>query len=69
MRPRAAVVVTLAVALSAVLVSTAAVADEGGARVWLPGQFARFAAVPGDPGFPLEALFYFRRDLLGRPRR
>ena len=37
-----------------------AVADEGGASVWLPGQFASFAAVPGDPGFSLETLFYVR---------
>jgi hypothetical protein len=37
-----------------------ALADEGGASVWLPGQFASFAAVPGDPGFSLESLFYVR---------
>lgn len=37
-----------------------AVADEGGASVWLPGQFASFAAVPGDPGFSLETLVYVR---------
>jgi hypothetical protein len=29
-----------------VLLPAAAVADEGGASVWLPGQFASFAAVP-----------------------
>jgi hypothetical protein len=33
-------------------------ADEGGAGVWLPGQFASFAAVPGDPGPSLELLYY-----------
>jgi hypothetical protein len=36
-------------------------ADEGGASMWLPGQFASFAAVPVDPGFSLEAMFYFRK--------
>ena len=51
----------LAVALWALLSSATAVADEGGASVWLPGQFASFAAVPGDPGFSVEALFYFRK--------
>lgn len=51
----------LAGALCAGLYSTAAIADEGGASMWLPGQFASFAAVPGDPGFSLEALFYFRK--------
>ncbi len=37
-----------------------ATADEGGASAWLPGQFASFAAVPGTPGFSLEAIFYGR---------
>ncbi len=35
-------------------------ADEGGASVWLPGQFASFASVPGDPGFGFETLYYHR---------
>ena len=35
-------------------------ADEGGASAWLPGQFASFAAVPGDPGFALETIYYAR---------
>jgi hypothetical protein len=48
-------------ALCAAFASGGAVADEGGASVWLPGQFASFAAVPGDPGFSLEAMFYFRK--------
>ena len=39
----------------------AALADEGGASVWLPGQFASFAAVPGDPGFSLETILYARK--------
>lgn len=43
------------------LAPAAALADEGGASVWLPGQFGSFAAVPGDPGFSLEAMFYTRR--------
>lgn len=43
------------------LAAPSALADEGGASVWLPGQFASFAAVPGDPGFSLEAIFFTRR--------
>lgn len=39
----------------------AAFADEAGSSVWLPGQFASFAAVPGDPGFSLETIFYTRK--------
>lgn len=34
--------------------------DESGASAWLPGQFASFAAVPGDPGFSLETIYYRR---------
>lgn len=37
-----------------------ALADEGGASAWLPGQFASFASVPGDPGFALETIYYTR---------
>jgi hypothetical protein len=51
----------IAVALGTMLLAAAARADEGGASVWLPGQFASFAAVPGDPGFSVEALFYARQ--------
>jgi hypothetical protein len=42
------------------VVPAVALADEGGASAWLPGQFASFAAVPGEPGFGLETLFYVR---------
>jgi hypothetical protein len=42
------------------LVPVAVRADEGGASVWLPGQFASFAAVPAEPGFSIEAIFYGR---------
>src|SRR5262245_64197131 len=42
----------------ALLSPVAVQADEGGASVWLPGQFASFAAVPDTPGFSVEALFY-----------
>ena len=31
-----------------------------GASAWLPGQFASFAAEPGDPGFALETIYYTR---------
>ena len=61
MRPRIVAATPLAIALGALLGSTAAIADEGGASVWLPGQFASFASVPGDPGFSLEAVFYVRK--------
>ena len=61
MRPKAVAVLPVAVALGVMAPSLAAVADEGGASVWLPGQFASFAAVPGDPGFSLEASFYYRK--------
>jgi hypothetical protein len=35
-------------------------ADEGGASAWLPGQFASYAAVRGEPGFGLETIYYRR---------
>jgi hypothetical protein len=44
----------------ALLVPCVAPADDGGASAWLPGQYASFAAVRGDPGFSLEAVFYGR---------
>lgn len=40
-------------------------ADESGASAWLPGQFASFAAVPGDPGFSLETIYYRRSASAG----
>ena len=51
---------TTIAALAVLLQPAAAWADEGGASVWLPGQFASFAAVPGDPGFSLETIVYVR---------
>ena len=50
-----------AAAVMLLLRTAAALADEGGASVWLPGQFASFAAVPGDPGFSLETIIYTRK--------
>ncbi|MFO1082146.1 MAG: transporter [Reyranellaceae bacterium] len=47
-------------AAALVLVALPAHADEGGASFWLPGQFASFAAVPADPGFAVETIFYVR---------
>ena len=44
----------------ALSVNLPSAADEGGASAWLPGQFASFAAVPGDPGFALETIYYQR---------
>lgn len=46
--------------LAVLVLPVEAWADEGGASVWLPGQFASFASVPGDPGFSLETLVYVR---------
>ena len=51
---------TTIAALATLLQPAGAWADEGGASVWLPGQFASFAAVPGDPGFSMETIFYVR---------
>ena len=47
-------------ALVLLLQPTLALADEGGASVWLPGQFASYASVPGDPGFSIESIVYVR---------
>jgi hypothetical protein len=52
--------VAAAVAALSALVARPVQADEGGASAWLPGQFASFAAVPVDPGFSFEAIFYGR---------
>lgn len=46
--------------LAATLHPGVALAEEGGASVWLPGQFASFPAVPGDPGSSLETMVYVR---------
>ena len=46
------------------LQAAVALADEGGASVWLPGQFASFAAVPADSGFSLETILYARKASL-----
>jgi hypothetical protein len=35
--------------LACATVSPAALADEGGVSVWLPGQFGSLAAAPGEP--------------------
>jgi hypothetical protein len=61
MKCKAGAGVPILAALGLVWASVPAMADEGGASVWLPGQFASFAAVPGDPGFSLETMFYFRK--------
>ncbi len=47
-------------ALLTLCATSACRADESGASAWLPGQFASFAAVPGDPGFSLETIYYQR---------
>ena len=57
-----------AAVLAGVCVSTvlfcaapAAVADEGGAGFWLPGQMGSFSALPGDPGWSLPLVYYHGR--------
>src|SRR6516164_6210502 len=41
-----------------VLVSQAAIADEGGVSFWIPGFFGSLAAVPQQPGWSLMDMFY-----------
>src|SRR5689334_8394222 len=50
----------LAVQASICSVPLPAHADESGSSAWAPGQFGSFAAVPADPGFALETLYYHR---------
>lgn len=45
---------------AAMVCAAPALADEGGASAWLPGQFASFAAVRGEPGFGFETTAYVR---------
>jgi hypothetical protein len=47
-----------AIVLVAMLAPVAASADEFGGSVWLPGQYASFAAEPATPGFSLELVGY-----------
>lgn len=49
---------TCAIAVFALLASTAPRADEGGVSFWLPGQFGSLAAVPGTPGWSLGSVYY-----------
>ncbi len=58
----------MAIGLS-IFEADASLADESGASSWLPGQFASFAAVPGDPGFALETIYYHRYANAGATRR
>ena len=55
-------------ALSMYGVTVPSRADESGASAWLPGQFASFAAVPGDPGFTFETIYYQRGASAGANR-
>jgi hypothetical protein len=45
-------------ALAALFAATPASADEGGVSFWLPGQYASFAAAPGEPGWSLPLFYY-----------
>ena len=44
--------------MAALLAVNDAAADEGGASFWLPGQYGSFAAMPANPGWALETIFY-----------
>jgi hypothetical protein len=48
----------VAIVLTTIAVPVAASADEFGGSVWLPGQYASFAAEPATPGFSLELVGY-----------
>src|SRR5262245_45824779 len=43
---------------ASVLVSQAALADEGGVSFWLPGFFGSLAAAPQQPGWSLTSIYY-----------
>jgi hypothetical protein len=47
-----------ALAAASVLFSQAALADEGGVSVWLPGFFGSLAASPLQPGWSLTSIYY-----------
>ena len=51
---------------AAVLVSTPALADEGGVPFWFSGQYASLAAVPATPGWalPMQGYFTGRDDFM-----
>lgn len=62
------VAAVLAMQLAVCATADPSLADESGASAWLPGQFASFAAVPGDPGFSLETIYYRRSASAGASR-
>jgi hypothetical protein len=41
-------------------VAAEAHAEEGGSGIYVPGQFASFAAVPDDPGFSFQTTYFHR---------
>ena len=47
-----------ALAAASVLFSQAALADEGGVSLWLPGFFGSLAAAPQQPGWSLTSIYY-----------
>src|SRR5215472_12079735 len=51
-------VVIAALAAASVLFSQAALADEGGVSLWLPGFFGSLAAAPQQPGWSLTSIYY-----------
>ena len=53
------------VAVAALLVGSAARADEGGVSFWLPGQFSSFAAVPGEPGWSVPTIYFHEHASAG----
>ncbi|WP_322102981.1 transporter [Paraburkholderia sp. J41] len=54
--------------LAAMLVTSVAVADEGGTSFWLPGNFSSLAAVPTDPGWALPVINYYSSANAGADR-
>ncbi len=50
--------ITLLLSASLVLSSTYAMADEGGASFWLPGQSGSFSAVQSEPGWSMVSIYY-----------
>ncbi len=51
----------LAVALGALIDPAVALADEGGGSIWIPGQFASWAASPNPVGWQVQTTSYFSR--------
>jgi hypothetical protein len=52
--------VTWGLSIAACLLGAArAAADEGGVSFWLPGQYSSFGAMPSNPGWSSETVYYY----------